>query len=383
MLNESLNVCVLGLGKVGLPLASYLGWRGHKVYGFDSNPDITKRLMAGESTLPWEPRIYLEKITVRDSLEGALDKSELVYIIVPTPMEDGNRLSSEFVRRAREGVEKCWSGTIVIGSTLDPRDAGDVCDASHVVYNPPLIRLGHVFEDLRDMSVLLIGQRAVYAQRWVEWLWMHNARVVVGDPESIAVAKLAINVSLSMRIAWANELADVCRRYRVSDTVVLEAVRSDPRLGRGYLGVGFPPGGPCLPRDLEVWTQLGSPMAEAVQHRHEDERIERVRALMSTISAAGTPRLAILGLVYKAGAVDCTETLGMCLAREAKRRGWEFRVYDPAQFYLPQDELEGLPLAVTAEAAIQDATDVVITADWPEFHGLDLSGKCVFNLGDR
>ena len=758
MFNESLNVCVLGLGKVGLPLASYLGWRGHKVYGFDTNPDITKRLMAGENTLPWEPRIHLEKITIRDSLEDALEKSELVYIIVPTPLEGGKRLSSEFVRRAREGVEKHWSGTIIIGSTLDPRDAGDVCDASHVVYNPPLIRLGHVFEDLRDMQVLLIGQRAAYAQRWVEWLWMHNARVVVGDPESIAVAKLAINVSLSMRIAWANELAEVCQRYRVSDKVVLDAVGADPRLGRGYLGAGWPPAGPCfvpgtlvftrrgpvaielicvgdsvlghdgrfhpvtkahgrmysgsiyvvqplcglpvgvtpdhrvlgskrreggsgryknnhlvppktsfdepqwieasrlhvgdylathrvildaatvpislmvwpprtpvssgetipldedlawmigiylaegfpgnksawfslhanersiadrivdiakkkfdcgsrivprgernirvgvysvalrqflvdfcgrgsarkkidpsvmvwpshfqkalvsgvflgdgsfsggrmthtttsirlwgdiqillrsfgvpfgvriahehvgadgthhneayylrigrgtglrelsewygpsvggrdirrvavsgpyifapifsqvlqafrgkvynleveesesycivggitahncLPRDLEVWSQLGSPMAEVVRTRHEMERDERVRSLMSTISAAGTPRLAILGLVYKAGAVDCTETLGIHVAREAQRRGWAFWVYDPAQFYLPQSELEGFPLAVSAEAAIREATDVVITADWSEFKGLDMSGKCVHNLGDR
>src|SRR3990167_4181133 len=140
MLSEYLRVCVLGLGKVGLPLASYLGWRGHTVYGFDSNPETTKRLMAGENTLPWEPRIYLDKISVCDSLERALEKSEIVYIIVPTPLEEGNRLSSEFVRKAREEVERRWSGPLIIGSTLDPRDAGDVCNVAHVVYNPPLIR---------------------------------------------------------------------------------------------------------------------------------------------------------------------------------------------------------------------------------------------------
>ena len=296
---RTVNVAVIGLGRVGLPTACYFARLGHQVIGYDVDSELLSRLSQGENPLPWEPGVaeWLGSIkyvrTLDEALyhpgisKGLVSDRAYAYVIVPTPKR-GSGLSAEYVKSVLDQINiSGWSGWVIVGSTLDPRTVTKVCTGPEVLYNPPLIRLGHVIEDLAYPTVGLFGMNTsagleVLRELW-GWSGVHqvNVREVVGDPLSIAVAKLAINVSLSSRIAWANEIAEMCRAVGASSEKVLEAVGGDARIGSAYLKPGWSPAGPCLPRDLDVWCSLGSsPMAVSAKLGHG---LSRQRVITSTL----------------------------------------------------------------------------------------------------
>lgn len=377
-----MKVCVIGLGKVGLPTACHLRNLGHTVRGYDISKELMRKLQDGQNPLPWEPGVHPENLTIATTLEEALDGVDMVYVIVPTPSTPTG-LSSKLVRQAIGAVEwQGWSGLIVVGSTLDPRDADFVC-SRNIAYSPPLIRLGHVMGDLAFAPVGLIGHTTESEYTGVRelwnWHWSHEGPIVIkGTPRTIAVAKLAINVSLSMRIAWANEIEQLCSRMGADADTVMKAVTADPRLGQGYMSPGWPPSGPCLPRDLEVWKTFGQVrLASDGAQTHKETQDRMLAAVEEEVSAhAVAPRVAVLGLVYNAGALDITNSQGVMAAERFLSRGWQVVVYDPAATHFNLT----LPLAKTAAAAIEQANVVVIATPWPEFQDLDLKGKHVIDI---
>ena len=85
-----MKVLVVGMGKVGLPIASYLA-EGYnwEVYGYDANSDLIESLKGGHNPLPWEPDIVANKIKFIASLAEAPKELDAAYIIVPTPTLPG------------------------------------------------------------------------------------------------------------------------------------------------------------------------------------------------------------------------------------------------------------------------------------------------------
>ena len=389
-----MNVAVLGLGRVGLPLATYLRSLGHEVIGYDADPTRTSRLLAGFSDMPWEPGINEgphQIVDIAADVGAAVADAELVYIIVSTPMErqiTGCFLSSQYVENALQSISgNLGNGVVVvIGSTLEPADAARICIGG-CVYNPPLIRLGHVIEDLRNASVGLVGGiDSDEVERVVKmWGWEDGplrTTVIRGDPLSIATAKLAINVTLSMRIAWANEISEICATSGASSQTVLSAVRADPRIGAGFMQAGFPPGGPCLPRDLAVWGRRRVAfLARRVETRHRDAReaiIDKTVQAVQQLCAETVPRVAVLGLVYNVGAMDSTDSLGVALMREFVKLEWQAVGYDPivgqSKLYFP------FPTTTVVREAVERSMVVILTVSWPEFERLPLVGVPVIDL---
>lgn len=375
-----MKICVAGLGKVGLPIACYFVSLGHRVRGHDVNADLVQRIREQISPLPYEPGVTLSGLQVSDQLPDVLFGMEVAYVIVPTPQE-GAALSAKWVEQAVASLRGEWDGLIIVGSTLMPDDANRICDGVSVVYNPPLIRLGHVIEDLREARVALVGATYPRAKERLRalWGWGPEVRVVEGDPRSVALAKLAINVSLSLRIAWANELSTVCQKVGASADVVLQAVGADPRIGGAYLRPGFPPGGPCLPRDLEVWRGLShAPIADRVFFSHAEQGRAQVTRLVNGLTRiALRPRVAVLGATYNPGALDVTGSRGLAVAEEVLRRGWSVVLYDPAGPWLPAGWAGKVPVVDSVEEALVQAEVVVIATPWPEFDGLEVGGRPV------
>jgi UDP-glucose 6-dehydrogenase len=108
--------------------------------------------------------------------------------------------------------------------------------------------------------------------------------------------------------------------------MVLEMVSADPRVGSGYLKSGFPPGGPCLPRDLDVWTSVpGNGLAEAVLICHRAARNRVIAKILEDLASKPVRSILVVGLTYKEGGLDWTNSLGMEILKELK--GTEYKVY--------------------------------------------------------
>lgn len=382
-----MKIGVIGLGKVGLPTASCLAGYGHTVVGFDVNAALMEMLLDGINPLPWEPGVDIDTINFVTDLRGLVEHHpDAVYIIVPTP-KIGGFLCSDLVRQVLSGLDECqYDGLRIIGSTLDPRDADEVC-RGQFVYNPPLIRLGHVVEDMQSAKISLVGYRGDPGTvdqlcRVLCRVWQRTPMgAIVDTPRTIAIAKLAINVTLSLKIAWANELASVCRWHGVPESIVIQAVGSDPRIGSSYFEAGWPASGPCLPRDLETWVSFArTRMADAVVDRNARTRNEKLaEAYTCALRLSKNKRVGVLGLVYNPRALDVTYSFGVALTRRFLDLGWEVLAYDPMQESL---KYLGLPLGASMQAVVDQSDIVFITTPWPEFYSplteskrVDLTGR--------
>ena len=392
------NLALLGLGKVGLPLAAHFAAIGHTVVGVDTNPKLIEMLHAGADPLPWEPGTSLADrrgIVFTTDLRLALDGVDAAVIIVPTP-QMGDRLDDSVVEKAvREVWEHDREIRVCIASTLDPRSAW-LLNNHRIAYTPVMIRLGHVREDLRNASLFLLG---VYGgldmAGWARGIWYPEGysptnlvHEVFANPTTIAVAKLAINATLSSRIAWANDVAERAQSFGADPDVVLKTIGLDPRIGPAFLRKGWGPSGPCLPRDMDVWCSVkGLGLAEIMlaTHRVSNRQIlDRVEGFVRGLAIAN-PKVLILGATYNPGAMDVTESLGLAVFRVAIARGWQPHLMDPALLLFGEGLLREIGERRSDHRYAQEyvaewADAVILATPWPEFRALDFGKKPMLDL---
>jgi nucleotide sugar dehydrogenase len=319
-----MKVVVVGVGKVGSGLIDHLVSLGHSVTALDTNQNALTAFTCSHGEA-------CEVVCTIDPNE-AYRAADAAVLIVPTP-EDGDRLSSKYVQGAGEQARALLpkGAPIFIASTLDPRDANELCGSIDAIYTPVFIRLGSVFEDLQNQKYLLVGtfdkERVGDAARL--WKWHFGSRTGMlwyADPCTVACAKMAINATLSSRIAWANDIAERAKAFGAEPGLVLQMVSEDPRVGTGYFKSGMPPGGPCLPRDLDVWTSVpGNGLAEAVLICHRAARNRVIAKILEDLASKPVRSILVVGLTYKEGGLDWTNSLGMEILKELK--GTEYKVY--------------------------------------------------------
>jgi len=233
-----------------------------------------------------------------------------------------------------------------------------------------MIRLGHVVEDLAQARFLLIGGGTAEQRHWIERLWWPWGtspahQVICSDPLTIAVAKLAINATLSSRIAWANDVAERAISFGANPYDVIRALGADPRIGSSHMRWGHPPGGPCIPRDMEVWCRVkGLGLAEVIRGSHEVQGKQFIGRLIKEIQSIAPKNL---------------DSLGLRLLEALQGMGIGAEIYDPAMEYLPAECLIGVPLPRDGDVVrmIERADVVVIATHWPEFNALNIQGKPV------
>jgi UDPglucose 6-dehydrogenase len=331
-----MKISVLGVGKVGLPLAIHLAELGHQVKAYDTHQPLRKKLQSNINPLPFEPGINLTAFKISNSLEEAISDVEVITLIVPTPTE-GNTLSGKFVEQAlNELGQKLTHHTLVVCiSTLDPRTAEEVLRPRKnmsIVYNPTMIRLGAVKEDLKNGKVFLFGGDTKDC-RIVEKMWQlpDGTKKVFGDFKSIAMAKLAINTSLSAKVAIANDLAARAEFLGADLDVVFAALHGDPRIGSQYFHYGNPPAGPCIFRDQAVLAFIGKetlPLAENIKTWHAQVFQNVIAKGMKFVQKWKPKKVGVLGVVYNPGACDITNSIGLGFAERCKEVA-EVVIFDP------------------------------------------------------
>lgn len=279
-----MNVTVIGLGKLGLPMAALYASVGHTVIGVDKNEALVEQLLHGTFRTD-EPEVntLLQRagshLKFQTFVASAVMSADIVFVIVPTPSLADGTFTSEHVVTACQQIgaalyEKTTYTLVVIVSTLMPGQMErDVLPALQktsqkasgmdfgLCYSPEFIALGRVIEGLRDPDYVLIGGQfqkdTDLLKTFYQTLFVPPAPARVMNFVNAELAKLATNAYLSLKIAYANVLAQICEQLPGAHVdVVTHAVGSDHRVGGAYLRAGLPAGGPCLPRDLVAITAL-------------------------------------------------------------------------------------------------------------------------------
>lgn len=395
-----MRISVVGLGKLGAPLAAVLAGAGHDVVGADISRDVVAAVNAGRSPVP-EPGLAELMAANRSRLRATIDvqaaarDTELTFIIVPTPSEPSgafsNRLLLEAIAAVGEGVtHKPDYHVVVVTSTVMPmsmdaevrpaveRASGRVVgETIGLCYNPEFIALGSVIRDMTHPDLLLIGEsdrRAGEVLEAVHRTFISPATEVRRMSFINAeIAKIAVNTFVTTKISYANMLAELCERVPGGDVdVVTGTIGIDRRIGHRFLkgAVGY--GGPCFPRDNAAFAAAASQVGahaelaiatDAVNRRQVDRLAEIVRARL-----APGGRIGVLGLSYKPDTPVVEESQGLMLANRLAAGGFEVAVFDPAALQEASQSLASSIVVADTLAACVDAADMIVLAvPWPEF----------------
>jgi UDPglucose 6-dehydrogenase len=357
---DNCSLGVVGLGKLGLPLAATLSNAGHSVMAVDLNEDLIDRL--NQNIFDFiEPNLnsYLELSSSRITFTTdyrKLRSVEVVYLIVPTPSDADGFFLNDYLLSAISEIGKVWATidelrTLVIVSTVMPgstRRALIPClekasgkktgDNLQVLYSPEFIAIGSVIKDLHYPDLLLIGgtdtrsiEKHIAIMKSINF---SNSIVRILNLEEAELVKILINNYITMKITFANHIAELTDLIPgTNSATIAEAIGNDSRIGNKYLRPGLGFGGPCFPRDTRALTAFASQFGISSEISHSVEKMnnrqpyaiaKRILNLFPDIKNVG-----IYGLAYKAGSALIEESQAVMLAAELLHCGLKVRAYDP------------------------------------------------------
>jgi UDPglucose 6-dehydrogenase len=400
---EIKRISVIGLGKLGLSLAAVLADRGFKVIGVDVDERRVSSVNRGLSPI-FEPGVGLLIRSNRDSLSATMDhdravrETDATFVVVPTPSNASGEFSIEFVKSASKMVGKALSKKrgyhlVVVTSTVMPgamervvrptieKASGKKCGRDFgLCYNPEFIALGEVVKGLLSPDLILIGESDRAAGDVLTWIQRQVCAISTPIERmnfvNAEVAKIAINSYVTMKMSFANTLAEICERLPKGDVdKVTKALGRDTRIGPAYLRGAIGYGGPCFPRDNVAFARFARKLGVNAELARATDRINKrqVRRIVALVERHATPnssKIGILGVAYKPNTNVTEASQSLELARVLARRGYEVHVYDPAlahtQVQIPNVESEIEALECVAKSDI-----CVIATPWGSFAGID------------
>jgi UDPglucose 6-dehydrogenase len=401
-----MRVAVVGLGKLGAPLAAVLASKGNDVLGIDVNPNVVRLVSEGQAPVE-EPGLQELLAASREWLCTSMDiaaaaEAEVSILLVPTPSDQRGAFSNEFVLAAVEEIGRGLRGgdayhVVVVGSTVMPgscdgeirgtleRLSGRIVGESlGLCYSPEFIALGNVIRDMIEPDMVLIGESDARSGDVSERLYRG---VVENDPPfrrmslvNAELTKIAVNTYVTMKISYANVLADICERLPEANVdVVTDALGLDTRIGAKYLRGAIAYGGPCFPRDNKAFAMLARDLgAQALLADATDAvnvaQSHRLARIVQSLLAEGAA-VGILGLSYKPHTNVIEESAGVALARILAEAGYHVHLYDPVATDAALAAVGGVAHGARSAAEVMDRSDVVVIATpWPEFAELPLNG---------
>lgn len=401
-----MKISVVGLGKLGSPLAAVFAFKGFHVIGNDVNAASVDAINAGHAPVD-EPRLQNlidsshGRLTATTDTTAAVSQTDVTFIIVPTPSDREGHFSNEYALRAMasvgDGLRRkrgyhlvVMTSTVMPGSTggelravLETHSGREVGPSLGLCYNPEFIALGSVVRDMLKPDMILIGESDEHAGQLLEDLYR---RICENQPAfrrmnfvNAELTKISVNAFVTTKISYANMLADMCERLPGADVdVVTHAVGADSRIGVKYLRGAIGYGGPCFPRDNVAFAALARSLgarpdiAEATDHinHYQVERI--LMAVRNRMNDKGT--VGILGLAYKPDTVVIDESQGVALADRLLADGYTVIGYDPKALDAAVRRLGSrLQRASSGKMCVEAADLVVVMTPWSEFKDLSVS----------
>ncbi|MGB6432098.1 MAG: nucleotide sugar dehydrogenase [Candidatus Acidiferrales bacterium] len=399
-MTETKSISVVGLGKLGAPMAAALAAKGLTVVGVDADAAKVEAIRDGRAPV-FEPelaetiRVAGSRLTATSDVAEAVASTDTTFIVVATPSEPSGSFSLRYVLPVCEAIgdviaRKREPHLVVITSTVMPGMTGGPIRETlerasgkragrdfGLCYGPEFIALGSVIHDFLNPDFLLIGESDPATGERLEALYdrvcENRPAVVRMNFVNAEIAKLSVNTFVTTKITFANMLARICERLPEADVdVVTRALGLDTRIGGKYLKGAVSYGGPCFPRDnlalAALATEVGA-SADLAQATHRFNRAQiswladRVVESLAPGQTAG-----VLGLTYKPNTDVVEEAVGLLLAQELIARGVPLVVFDPQGARNSASALgPGARLAATAEECIAESAVVVVATPWPEF----------------
>jgi len=348
------EICVIGLGYIGLPTALILAARGNKVAGVDVNEGLVATLNRGELTFQedgLDGLFHEAKAAGNIRFVTEYPKARFYIIAVPTPFDKHTKkINPSYVISAVSSVlDVCEKGAVaVIESTVSPgtidRHIRPAIEARrlkigrdvHLVHAPERITPGSMLRELRE-NARIIGADDPATGELVREIYASfcEGDLVVTDIRTAEMTKVVENTYRDINIAFANELAKICRQDSLNVYEIIRIANMHPRVNILNPGPGV--GGHCI--SVDPWFLVGDyPGLSLLIHEARKVNdsmpgfvLSRVRGVMETHAVTDLSRVGFYGITYKEDVDDTREspTLQLYETMKLNLGGGGVRFYDP------------------------------------------------------
>jgi GDP-mannose 6-dehydrogenase len=352
-----MNISVFGLGYVGCVNLGCLARNGHSVTGVDASEFKVNQVNSGLPAIIEKDLDHLireehskGRISATKDYSTAIMETEISIIAIDTPsaatghpdLHDIFKLAETFGRIIR--VKKDFH-VIAIKSAILPgtsaKFAGIIEEYSGkkrnidfaIVVNPEFLRQGTAVNDFYYPPVTLIGSEHTEAAEKVASLYRQlPADVIITDIRVAEFMKYVNNTFHALKVSFANEIGNICSALKIDPHKVMEIFCADKELNISpyYFKPGFAYGGSALPKDLKSLQTMAHdhyvkiPLIESIDKSNEWQ----ISRAMEIIRQTRKKKIGFLGLSFKAGTCNMSNSPAIVLIETLLGKGYEIAIYD-------------------------------------------------------
>ena len=392
------QICVIGVGYVGLVTAACFSDLGNRVIALDINEERIKGLKQGEMPI-YEPG--LEELVDRNVRSGrlsfttsypeAMDGSDFAFIAVGTPSGvDGEADLRHVAAVARSIAKNMRTPLIIVNKSTVPVGTGDwVAEivSSHqtqpvpfsVVSCPEFLREGAAISDFMQPHRTVLGSLDHDAAEKVAQLHLPlRAPIVITDLRTAEMIKYASNAFLATKISFVNEIANICEELGADIKEVAIGMGYDKRIGPYFLDAGLGYGGSCFPKDVKALAYMAAEkgrhpqLLNAVMDINNDRRPMVVSRLKEMIGELNGYTVGLLGLSFKPNTDDMRDAPSIDIAKSLQEGGAKVRAFDPVAMDVAKDIMPGVEMTSDPYSMAEGCDALLVMTEWNEFKHLDL-----------
>lgn len=400
---NKLKVCVIGVGRIGLPTALSFANSGLSTIGVDINTQLVETINSGVFPLKDEPgydsifeNVFRDKkFRATTKIEEGVPASDVILLSLPTPMNDQNIPYYDALKSVGKQLHDHLNkgSLVIVESTIEPgfveneliqiiegadkklkagKDFGiGVC--------PETANPGQILVDFEKLP-RLVGAIDEKTANMITKIYRHVFTVdliQMPDCKTANAVKLTTNVFRDLNIAFVNELAMLFEKIGIDTMKVLEAAKTKYNFQVHYPGAGV--GGPCLPvnsyqmlnlaknvnpnllRLVRVGREVNEHMPQHVLDLLQDGFAEASKKIQDS-------QILVLGISYKPDVKDVQLTPAETLIEKLKQLKAKVKIYDP---YYKSTEIFGIKTENNMIDALNNTDAVLIVTAHKEFHDLE------------
>ena len=392
-----MNICVVALGKIGLPLAVQFASKGHRVIGADVNPSTVDLVNAGIEPFPGEfdldrllaAAVANGTLTATTDTAAAVAQSDAVVIVVPLFVDNDSKpdfgwmdaATRDIAAGLKPGTLVSFETTLPVGTTrtrfapMLEEGSGLVAGRDfHLIFSPERVLTGRVFADLRRYPKLVGGIDEASTVRGIEFyeqvldfddrpdLTRANGVWDMGSAEAAELAKLAETTYRDVNIGLANQFAVFAESNGIDIHRVIDASNSQPYSHIHRPGIAV--GGHCIPvyPRLYLWNDPAATVVRAAREANAAMPAHAIRLLESAHGSLTGAKVVVLGAAYRGGVKETAFSGVFPTVEELRAAGAEVSVHDPMY---TDDELAAFGWTAFHRGDAADA--VVVQADHAEY----------------
>jgi nucleotide sugar dehydrogenase len=400
--SKSLKVCVVGIGRIGLPTALSFAKSGLKTIGVDINENLIKTINSGNFPLKDEPgydEIFMDVIknksfSVTSKIENAVPNSDLVVLSLPTPMDENNIPDYSSLRNVATKLSTLLSpnSLVIVESTIEPGFIEDemvsiISDSGRLIVEnnffigvcPENANPGEILHDFTHLP-RLVGGINQNITKIITMIYKYVFSVDLIEMENCKTAnavKLTTNVFRDINIAFVSELALMFEKLGIDTMKVLEAAKAKYNFQIHYPGAGV--GGPCLPINsyqlLNTARRTGVKLSIIESGRMINESMPdhvikiTLDAFNECKKSIEKSKILIMGISYKPNVKDIQLTPAKDIIKKFQNLGSLVHIYDP---FFHSTEVFGLKVEDNFENILPEMDAVVIVTGHDEFKHIEI-----------